>query len=72
MPLSIGKDLFEQVMHGSGFPKVFAETIMTTTGSYSCFLDNEKVGDTMSPSFLCRFLICLSKLHNMIVQVCVG
>ena len=41
-------------MTGVGFPKEFAEVLVTNSGLCACFLDHEKVGDSVSPS-LCKF-----------------
>lgn len=54
-PLKIPRVSFEQVINDVGLPKVFAESILSNNGCFASFVERPKVGDEITPPYLCVF-----------------
>lgn len=64
--LNVGKSFFKQVISGCGFPRIFAEIILSSNGTFSSFLGYEKIGNKPRPSFLCEFNIFAAAETNIL------
>ena len=67
--LTIERNAFEQFMNAFNFPKQFAQALSANNGSFASFVDYEKVEETITPAFLCRYTFPDNTLSSLALLV---